>query len=110
MMNDSGVPVACCGEKMEELVPGAVEAATEKHIPVVTVDGLYVTAKIGSVEHPSLPEHYIMFIVLETDKGFITKKLNAGDVPAADFMLTQGEKPLRVYEYCNIHGLWAANV
>jgi superoxide reductase len=109
-MNDSGVPVNCCGEKMEELTPGAVEAATEKHIPVIEKDGKLINVKIGSVTHPSLPEHYIMFIVLETDKGFMTKFLKPGDVPAADFVLTEGEEAIRAYEYCNLHGLWAANV
>jgi superoxide reductase len=110
LMNDSGVPVVCCGEKMEELIPGAVEAATEKHIPVIETDGKLVTVKIGSVTHPSLPEHYIMFIVLETDKGFMTKKLNPGDEPSAQFIVNDGETALRAYEFCNLHGLWAANV
>ncbi|MDR0992563.1 MAG: desulfoferrodoxin Dfx [Ruminococcus sp.] len=109
-MHDSGVPVVCCGEKPEELTPGAVEAATEKHIPVISADGKLINVKVGSVEHPSLPEHYIMFIVLETDKGFMTKNLNPGDKPCADFMLTEGETAVRAYEYCNLHGLWAANV
>jgi superoxide reductase len=110
LLNDSGVPVVCCGEKLEELTPGAVEAATEKHIPVISADGKLISVKVGSVTHPSLPEHYIMFIVLETNKGFIKRDLKPGDEPAADFMLTDGEIAVRAYEYCNLHGLWAANV
>jgi superoxide reductase len=110
LLNDSGVPVVCCGEKMGELIPGSVEAATEKHIPVIAQAGNAVNVKVGSIEHPSLDEHYIMFIVLETDKGFMTKKLNPGDKPAADFVLAEGEKALNAYEYCNLHGLWAQSV
>ena len=61
---DKGVPVICCGEPMKELVPGTVDAAVEKHVPVVEVDGNTVTVRVGSVEHPMLPEHYITFIAL----------------------------------------------
>ena len=49
---NSGVPVMCCGEKMQEITPNTTDAAQEKHVPVVTVDGNCVTVEVGSVPHP----------------------------------------------------------
>lgn len=105
-MNDSGVPVVCCGEPMKELVPGATDGAFEKHVPAVTIDGSLVRVQIGEVEHPMLEEHHIQFIVLETAQGYQTKYLNAGDKPVAEFTVQAGDKAVAVYEYCNLHGLW----
>ena len=105
-INDSGVPVVCCGEKMEELIPGAVEGAYEKHIPYVTVDGSVVKVQIGEVEHPMVEAHFIQFIAIETSKGSYIKKLSPEEKPVAEFILTDGEKAVAVYEYCNLHGLW----
>ncbi len=105
-MYNSGVPVVCCGEPMKELVPNTTDAANEKHVPVVTVDGNKVTAQVGSVEHPMLAEHYITWIVLETKTGCQKKGLNPGEKPYAEFLLAEGDEAVAVYEYCNLHGLW----
>ncbi|MBQ9333465.1 MAG: desulfoferrodoxin Dfx [Lachnospiraceae bacterium] len=105
-LNDSGVPVVCCGKPMTELVPGAVDAAFEKHVPAVTVDGAKVSVQVGEVEHPMLDEHYIQFIVLETAQGFQKKTLKPGEKPVAEFTVADGDKAVAVYEYCNLHGLW----
>ena len=105
-LNDSGVPVVCCGKPMSELVPGATDGAFEKHVPAVTVDGNKVSVQVGEVEHPMLDEHFIQFIVLETATGYQKKTLKPGDKPAAEFVLADGEKAVAVYEYCNLHGLW----
>ena len=56
-VKDVGVPVVCCGEPMSEIVPGTTDAAVEKHVPVWTVENGIVHVKVGSVEHPMLPEH-----------------------------------------------------
>ena len=69
MVNDTGVPVMCCGQKMTQLVPNTVDAAFEKHVPVYTVEGDLVHVTVGSVEHPMLPEHYIQWISLHTKQG-----------------------------------------
>ena len=103
---DSGVPLVCCGEKMEELVPGSVDAAVEKHVPVVAVNGNVVSVQVGEVEHPMTEEHLIQAIVLLTDAGYQVAGLTAADKPVAQFVLAEGVKPLKVYEYCNLHGLW----
>ena len=60
-VKDTGVPVICCGEPMSEIIPGTTDAAVEKHVPVWTVENGIVHVKVGSVEHPMLPEHYIEF-------------------------------------------------
>ena len=104
----SGVPVMCCGQKMTELVPGTVEAAHEKHIPVVEVEGAKVSVKVGSVEHPMMPAHFIQWIALETNQGSQIKYLKPEEKPEAVFALAEGEDVVAVYEYCNLHGLWKA--
>ena len=104
-VKDSGVPVVCCGEKMEPLVANSTDAAGEKHVPQVSFDGSTVTVKVGSVTHPMEEEHYIEWIWLETEKGGQYKALNPGEAPEATFTLVD-DTPLGVYSYCNLHGLW----
>ena len=108
-VHDAGVPVVCCGEKMEALEPNTVEASNEKHLPVVTVNGNEVTVNVGSVEHPMLPEHFIQWVYLATERGGQRKALNPGEAPVVKFTLTD-DKPVAVYAYCNLHGLWATEL
>ena len=109
MIEPSGVPVVCCGQKMTRLEAGVVEASREKHIPVVSVDGSAVKVSVGSVEHPMTAEHYISWVYLETDKGGQRKALEADGKPEVVFALAD-EKPVAVYAYCNLHGLWKAEI
>ena len=106
MVKESGVPMICCGEKMKELVPGTSDGAFEKHVPVVKIEGNKVTVTVGSVEHPMLDAHYIEWIAIETEKGAQRKVLKPGDKPVLEFMLTNDDKFVAAYEYCNLHGLW----
>ena len=101
---DNKVPVFCCGQKMEELVPNTVDASGEKHLPVVTDlgNGL-LKVEVGSVHHPMLPEHHIAFIYVETQRGGI--RVDLKDEPVA-VVYVGNDKPVAVYEYCNLHGLW----
>ena len=110
MVEDKGVPVVCCGEKMTELVPGTSDGAAEKHVPVVTVSGNKVTVNVGSDAHPMTDEHLISWIILETEDGCQRKHLSSADAPEASFMLADGEKAIAAYEYCNLHGLWKADI
>ncbi len=107
-MEDKGVPVSCCGEKMREMVAGQSDGASEKHVPVIEKDGAKVMVSVGSVAHPMLEEHSIRFIVIETKQGFAKKDLNPGDEPVAEFVLSDGDELVAAYEYCNLHGLWMA--
>lgn len=109
-LKDAGVPLFCCGQKMEELIPGSVDAAQEKHVPVAVRSGDTVEVTVGSVEHPMLAEHYIEWVLLETDKGYAVRRLTPGAAPKATFALADGETPKTVYAYCNLHGLWKAEV
>ena len=108
-VNDARVPLMCCGKKMVELVPGTVEASHEKHIPVVKVEGNVVKVDVGSVAHPMVEEHSILWVYLQTDKGGQRKNLEVGKAPVVSFALAD-EKPVAVYAYCNLHGLWKAEV
>ncbi len=103
---DAACKPKCCGEPMVELVANTTDAATEKHVPFVTVEGNKVNVKVGEVDHPMLDAHYIQWIALETEKGVQRKYLKPGEAPHADFLVTDDDKPVAVYEYCNLHGLW----
>ena len=101
---DGGVTPFCCGEKMTELIPGIVEASVEKHLPVVEkIDDCKIRIKVGSVEHPMLPEHHIAFVYVEFEDGGV--RIDLKEHPIAE-VCTCGRKPVAVYEYCNLHGLW----
>ena len=99
----------CCGQKMTALEAGVVEASREKHIPVVTVEGSVVTVNVGSVDHPMSAEHSILWVYLETDKGGQRKCLEVGAAPTVTFAVSD-EKPIAVYAYCNLHGLWKSTI
>ena len=105
-VEDSGVPVMCCGQKMTELVANTTDAAQEKHVPVVEKDGDKLIVSVGSVEHPMTEEHHIAWIALETNQGMQRKELLHTGEPKAVFALAEGEKAVAAYEYCNLHGLW----
>lgn len=107
---DKRVPLVCCGEKMTELVANTVDAAKEKHVPVVEVNGSTVHVKVGEVAHPMTEEHQIAFIALVTQKGYQVVELEAADAPEATFAVAEGDSPVKVYEYCNLHGLWVAEI
>ena len=109
MIHDGGVPMMCCGQKMTKIEAGVVEASREKHIPVVSVDGDTVTVTVGSVEHPMTAEHSILWVYLQTDKGGHRKLLHPDDAPTLTFALYD-ETPIAAYAYCNLHGLWMAEI
>ncbi len=98
--------LVCCDEVMELQEENTVDAALEKHVPVVEIDGKNVKVKVGSVEHPMVESHYIQWIELLDKDGIVAfKELKPGDKPVAEFCV---EKTEGIYarEYCNLHGLW----
>ena len=106
MVQEHGCPTKCCGEPMRELQPNTTDAAVEKHVPVVAVEGNKVKVSVGSVEHPMTEDHRITWIALYTDKGMQRKFLEPGNKAYAEFALLDGEKLEAAYAYCNLHGLW----
>ena len=106
LVKDSRAPVMCCGQKMKELLPGTTEAASEKHIPVISVENNKVTVTVGEVEHPMLPEHSIEWVSLATKQGNQRKLLKPGDKPQACFALCEDDEVVAAYAFCNLHKLW----
>ena len=109
MINDSGAPMVCCGEKMEALVPNTVEASGEKHLPVVHAEDGAINVNVGAVNHPMVDEHYIEWIYVQTENGGQRNALKPGDEPNVTFSLGN-DKVVAVYAYCNLHGLWMTEV
>ncbi len=109
IIHNAGVPIMCCGQKMTELKAGATDASLEKHVPVAKVEGNMVKVEVGSILHPMTEEHNISWVYLLTDKGGQRKCLEAGKDPVVTFALYD-EKPLAVYAYCNLHGLWKTEI
>ena len=91
---------------MQELAANTVDASQEKHVPVVIVNGDVVEVAIGSVAHPMTAEHHIAWVYLETKHGVQRKCLGANVEPKATFKLTEDDRAIAAYEYCNLHGLW----
>ena len=108
IVKETGAPRVCCGEKMEEIVPGTTDAAHEKHVPVYEVKDNKVFVTVGAVAHPMLDVHYIEWIAIKTTNGAQRKLLKPGDEPKACFSLCEGEEVQAVYAYCNLHSLWKA--
>ncbi len=106
MVKNAGVPVMCCGQKMKEIIPGTTEAATEKHVPVYTVENGKVNVTVGSVAHPMTEEHYIQWVSLQTKKGNQRKELHPGEEPKVCFAICDDDEVVAVYAYCNLHSLW----
>ena len=101
-------PVMCCGQPMDRLVENTVDAAREKHVPVIEkIEGGY-RVKVGSVAHPMTKEHRIEWIELASEDNMFVQRqmLTPTDAPQAEFK-TDAKKVV-AREYCNLHGLWKA--
>lgn len=102
-VQDSGTPLVCCNEPIEELVPGATDGAKEKHVPVVEKQGDAVTVSVGSVPHPMEEKHYIPLIVATNEDTVVIKHNHPGQAPV---LTTTLEGDVTAYEWCNLHGFW----
>lgn len=110
LISGGGQELSCGGKPMNFLTANTTDAAQEKHVPQVTVDGKKVSVKVGSVAHPMTEAHLIQWIYLQTKKGGQYVHLSATDKPEAEFIVADGDEPLAVYEFCNLHGLWMAKI
>ncbi len=95
---------------MTLLHENTTDGAGEKHVPVITTTKNYVTVTVGEELHPMTPEHYIKWILLETNEGFQRKELSPSSVPMAVFSLSEKERVIAAYEYCNLHKLWKVTI
>ncbi len=94
----------------EEISPNTVEASAEKHMPVVSCSGNTIRVNVGAVSHPMTEEHSITSVILETQNGGQYQFLKHDSEPVAKFIVGDGDKALAVYAYCNLHGLWKADI
>ena len=100
--------LVCCGEPMKKMTENTVDAAKEKHVPVIEpIEGGGYTVKVGSVAHPMTEEHYIEWIELIADGKSYRQFLAPGQAPEATFCCIQANEVI-AREYCNLHGLWKA--
>ncbi len=109
-LTDSHETLTCGGHEMVELKAGVEDAALEKHVPVVTVEGNQVHVNVGAVTHPMTEAHLILWIALETDRDAQIHWLTAEDAPEASFVVPEGQSAKAVYAYCNLHGLWMKEI
>jgi len=100
----------CCGRDMTKLTENTTDGAKEKHLPVMEKTAGGILATVGSVKHPMEEKHFIEWIYLVCENGTYSRHLHPGEEPAAEFLLPAGSKPLAVYEFCNLHGIWKADV
>lgn len=107
VINDAKVPMSCCGERMELLQAGSVDAAAEKHVPAVTRNGDSLVVRVGSVDHPMVDVHYIEWVAVATENALQLAYLKPGQEPTASFVVP-ADQSVTVYAYCNLHGLWKA--
>ncbi len=98
--------ISCCEKPATLLEANSVDAAKEKHVPVIEQSDAGLTVTVGSVPHPMLEEHYIQWIELLAGGKAYRQFLSPGEDPVAVFPATAGEVTVR--EYCNLHGLWKA--
>jgi superoxide reductase len=106
VLHEGAGELVCCGEPMKLLVAGSVDAAKEKHVPVIEKTAKGITVKVGSVPHPMEGKHYIEWIELIADGKAYRQFLKPGDAPEATFVIDA--KQVTAREHCNLHGLWKA--
>ncbi len=106
VLHGQGAPLVCCGQNMTLLEENTVDAAKEKHVPVIEKVENGYKVSVGSVAHPMEEKHYIEFIELIADGKVYRQDLNPGETPVAFFCVDADNVSAR--EYCNLHGLWKA--
>jgi superoxide reductase len=104
IMHGGGANIVCCGENMQLQSENTVDAAKEKHVPVIERGDGTITVKVGGVAHPMEEKHYIEWIELLADDKVYRQYLQPGQTPEATFCVTA--KHVIAREYCNLHGQW----
>jgi len=106
LLHEGKGELVCCGKPMKLFVENTVDAAREKHVPVIEKTSTGVKVKVGSVAHPMVEEHYIEWIEIIADGKAYRQFLKPGEAPEATFPIQANALSAR--EYCNLHGLWKA--
>ena len=103
-INEVNDNIICCGEEMTLLKSHSIDAAVEKHVPILIEEAGIKKVFVGEVEHPMTSEHYIEFIAVQTKSEMLIRKLKPLDKP--EFIINTNEEIINMYAYCNLHGLW----
>ncbi|MDR2850466.1 MAG: desulfoferrodoxin [Desulfovibrio sp.] len=106
VLHGGGGGLTCCGDAMQQMKEGAVDASREKHVPVVEKTDAGYKVTVGSAAHPMEEKHSIEWIELLVDNGSTVAFLKPGQAPQACFKSDAGNVTVRAY--CNLHGLWKA--
>ncbi len=103
LIEGNNAKMICCGETMKELVANQSDAAAEKHVPACHIEDEVVIVNVGETTHPMEEDHYIKYIIAEYSDSVIKHVFKPGDEPESYF---DYEKGMKIYAYCNKHGLW----
>ncbi len=106
VMHAGAGELVCCGQPMKLYAENTVDAAKEKHVPVIECTAEGVKVKVGSVTHPMEDKHWIEWVEVIADGKVYRQYLNPGQAPEAVFPIKADKVTAR--EYCNLHGLWKA--
>lgn len=98
--------LSCCGQPLHPLMPNSTEAAVEKHLPIITLTETELVVHVSDVEHPMIATHWIPWVIVQTPTAIYRQHFEAGDVPKLTLPRPVKGTPVRVYAYCNLHGLW----
>lgn len=107
LIKNGGGQLVCCGKPMQKLEPNTTDAATEKHVPVAECKDGTLSVKVGTAEHPMTEAHFIEWIAVTGGNTTQRIALSPADKPEAVF---QCKPEAEVYAYCNLHGLWKADI
>lgn len=110
VVNPGATALVCCNKPMDKLEAGIKDASLEKHVPVIEKMNEGIKVKVGSVAHPMEEKHFIQFIEVLTKEQVLRAELAPNQAPEATFLLNKSDEVIEVREYCNVHGLWKANV
>lgn len=111
----SGLVPDCCGQQMTHVIPNKSDAASKEHVPIFIrsphdAGTVNVAIQIGNTLHPMSDWHHIKWVIIETDIGFQIKYFDALQDPIMTFCIDKSETIMRIYLYCNLHGLWERNI
>jgi superoxide reductase len=106
VLHSGAAPLVCCNQKMNLMEENTLDAAREKHVPVIEIADGKITVRVGSVPHPMEQSHYIEWIELLADGKAYRQFLQTGEKPEAVFLISAQKVTAR--EYCNLHGQWKA--
>lgn len=109
-IEDHQVPLMCCGQALDALNPNSTDAAVEKHLPVLKLDETTLTIEIAEVTHPMLASHWIPWVVIQTPNRVLRQTFEPGEAPTLTIPRPEAGTPVRVYAYCNLHGLWVSDL